>query len=85
MNELVSAAVQSIVKEKIKHIANGAAGGTAFAVAPDWLGISVGVASLLVASMVFFKTYSEIRVIRLNEQLAKIELAKQGARQSDHS
>lgn len=83
MNEIVSVAVQSVAKEKIRHITNAGAGGGALALAPEWLGIAGGVMALLVSCAIFYKTYQEIRINRLNEQLAKIELAKKGARSAD--
>lgn len=86
MKEALSIAAQSIASEKQKHLANAAATGTAGTIGATgtlvgdivgWLptiGVILGIG---VSCALFYKTYLEIK-------LAKVQLAKEGRRQSDH-
>lgn len=69
MESLVSVAVQSVIQEPIKHATNVTAGSAGVIAAPDWLGISIGVVSLITACAILYKTYLDIKLKRI--QLAK--------------
>jgi hypothetical protein len=71
MESLVSVAVQSIIQEPIKHATNVTAGSAGVIAAPDWLGIAIGVVSLITACAILYKTYLEIRLKKI--QLAKVD------------
>lgn len=83
MTKLVSVAAQSIAQEKLKHAANAAAGGVSVTMVPDWIGIAGGVAALLVSFAVFYKTYQDIQNNKLQQELLKLKLSKEGRRNSD--
>jgi len=69
MESLVSVAVQSVIQEPIKHVTNAAAGMAGVIVAPDWLGISIGIVSLVTACAILYKTFQDIKIN--NRTLAK--------------
>ena len=82
MREMVSVAVESVVREKGKHALNLAANGSAAALVEvsvvDQLFAYAPLAlSLVVSLMLIRKTYLETKLV-------KIELAKEGRRDSDH-
>ena len=84
MKQLLSLAAESIAREKLPHAANAIATGTAATVGTagsimgdmmGWLP-QVGVmAGLAVSCMLFYKTYLEIK-------LARVQLAKEDRRQN---
>jgi len=61
----ISLAIQSIVKEPIKHAANAVAGTTGVSVAPDYLAILVGIVSVMTGLIITYKTYQEIKILRI--------------------
>ncbi len=83
MNEIISAAAQSIVKEKIKHGGNALAGITGQFVLPEWLTLMGAFATLLVSCLICFKVLIEIRTAKMNEERARIALAHESNRSSD--
>lgn len=73
---MVSVAVQSIVQEKARHGVNATAGiagvgATTITAVPDWLGIACAVAALMVSCAIFYKTYLDIKLKKI--QLAKVD------------
>ena len=85
MREIASIAVESIVREKARHATNvlatgtAATAGTAGSIFGDilgWLPHIAVVAGLLVSCALFYKTYLEIR-------LARIQIANEGRREAD--
>ena len=78
MNQIVSLAAESIAREKIPHALNVAAGATAatagvttgwFSDIAVWLPLVAVIASLMVSCALFYKTYLQIKIAKL--QLAK--------------
>jgi predicted MFS family arabinose efflux permease len=85
VKEAVSIAVESIVREKARHVTNAVATGTAATAGATgsligemlgWLPHVAVVAGLCVSCALFYKTYLEIR-------LTKVKLAKEGRREAD--
>ena len=58
-----SLAIQSVVKEPIKHVVNAGAGTLGVSVAPDYLSIIVGVVSVMTGLLIAYKTYREILLL----------------------
>ena len=83
MKEIASIAAESIAREKTRHLVNGAVTGTAGTMSAtgtlagnmmEWLPVVGVVAGICVSCALFYKTYLEIK-------LARIELAKKDRRQ----
>jgi len=83
MNDVISAAWQSVKNEWIKHGVNTGAGVTGQFVLPDWFTVLGAVVTLSVSCMIGFKTYKEIQVVRIEEKRARIALAHESKRSSD--
>lgn len=81
MSEIISAAVKSVVQEKGKHVLNLTTNGGAAALAGmNALDVAVIIVPLILSTAVSLML---IRKTYLENKLLKIELAKQGRRQSD--
>ena len=85
MKEIGSIALESIVREKARHATNAVATGTAatagtagsiFGEILGWLPHVAVLAGLIVSCALFYKTYLEIR-------LARIQIANEGRREAD--
>ena len=85
MKEIASIAAESIAREKTRHLVNGVATGTAGTITAtgsiagsvmEWLPVVGVLGGICVSAALFYKTYLEIK-------LTKIELAKEGRRNSD--
>ncbi len=75
MNIAASVAVQSMIKEPIKHAVNAASGTAGVSVAPDWLAITVGITSILTGLVIIYKTYQDIQINC--KRIEKIDKRKQ--------
>ncbi len=75
MSTVASVAIQSVIKEPIKHVVNVASGAGGVYVAPDWLAIAIGVVSILTGLVIIYKTYQDIQINC--KRIEKIEQRKQ--------
>ena len=63
MNTIASVAIQSVIREPLRHVPNAVLGTAGVSVAPDWLAIAVGITSILTGLVIIYKTYREIRLL----------------------